>query len=319
MVLADGPASTVERIRTAAARTLPSIEAGSKGSAEQRTCFTCHSQALPILALSEAKRHGLAIDEENYQRQLQHTYDHLQRGLEHYREVKGQGGGVLTAGFALWALEAGRWKREETIEAVTHYLVEYQLDRGHWMHRGSRPPSSGSDFTATYVALRGLQSFGSPSQAKKIADRQAVVARWLFEQSPEDTEDSVFRLKLLSSLEADVALIENAACELIRRQRDDGGWSQDDDMESDAYATATVLDALLRDRKLNVEHISVRHGIAYLLESQLPDGTWRVTSRAKPFQEYFESGFPHGSDQFISIAATSWSALALLATLPEPN
>ena len=42
-----------------------------------------------------------------------------------------------------------------------------------------------------------------------------------------------------------------------------------------------------------------------------------VKSRSKPFQTYFESGYPHGKDQFISIAAASWSTTALLLSLPK--
>ena len=30
------------------------------------------------------------------------------------------------------------------------------------------------------------------------------------------------------------------------------------------------------------------------------------------FQPYFDAGFPHGSSQFISAAATNWAALALI-------
>ena len=51
--------------------------------------------------------------------------------------------------------------------------------------------------------------------------------------------------------------------------------------------------------------------MAYLLRTQLEDGTWFVRSRAFGFQPYFESGFPHGRNQFISAAATSWAAMAL--------
>jgi hypothetical protein len=37
------------------------------------------------------------------------------------------------------------------------------------------------------------------------------------------------------------------------------------------------------------------------------------------FQPYFDSGFPHGFDQWISAAGTSWATLALsLATADTP-
>ena len=32
----------------------------------------------------------------------------------------------------------------------------------------------------------------------------------------------------------------------------------------------------------------------------------------RPVQAYFESGFPHGKDQFISAAATNWATMALI-------
>ena len=42
-----------------------------------------------------------------------------------------------------------------------------------------------------------------------------------------------------------------------------------------------------------------------------PDGSWHVASRAPKFQPYFQSGFPHDHDQWISSAATAWGAIAL--------
>ena len=57
-------------------------------------------------------------------------------------------------------------------------------------------------------------------------------------------------------------------------------------------------------------------GLKFLLNTQLEDGSWHVRSRSKPFQLYFESGFPHGADQFISLAASSWATTALTLALP---
>jgi hypothetical protein len=52
--------------------------------------------------------------------------------------------------------------------------------------------------------------------------------------------------------------------------------------------------------------------VAFLLRTQLEDGSWFVRSRAIPVQPYFDSGFPHGRDQFISAAATNWATMALM-------
>ena len=54
-----------------------------------------------------------------------------------------------------------------------------------------------------------------------------------------------------------------------------------------------------------------RRGIVYLLKNQSPDGSWHVASRAPKFQPYFQSGFPHDHDQWISTSATAWATMAL--------
>jgi hypothetical protein len=59
--------------------------------------------------------------------------------------------------------------------------------------------------------------------------------------------------------------------------------------------------------------------VDFLLKTQREDGSWLVRSRSKPFQTYFESGFPHGKDQFISMAATGWATAALSLALPAKS
>ncbi|MBC8355045.1 MAG: hypothetical protein H8E66_23955 [Planctomycetes bacterium] len=308
-----------ERIRSAIERAIPLIEAGSAGSAEQRTCFTCHNQALPILALTEAKRQGFIIDEANLTRQLDHTSAHLQRGKKNYLEGKGQGGRSITAGYALWALHAGGHAPDETTAAVTSFLLQYQKKSNHWSHPGNRPPSSGSDFTTTSLALRGLATYGTNEQRPEIESRIATVAKWLAEAKPRDTEDLAFRLRSLQYVKSDNDLIQQTVATLLANQRDDGGWSQTDEMESDAYATGSVLAALLQTKNTSPTDKQAQRGIKFLLDTQCDDGSWRVTTRAKPFQEYYESGFPHDEDQYISIAASSWATLALVQSLPESD
>ncbi len=315
-IRADQVTISKDRLRAAISKALPTLEAGSIGSANKRQCFTCHSQAVPVFAFVEAKRQGFSVDEENLKRQLQHTYDHLKRGLANYRQGKGQGGDVLTAGYALWTLDEGNWPVDEVTEAVSHYLLETQIELRHWRHRGSRPPTSGSDFTATYVALRALHHFGTEDQQEQIAERRKLIAEWLASTAPAETEDHVFRLSSLKYVDCDPNLIETTAAALLKEQREDGGWGQKADMFSDAYATSTALSALMRDGNIPPANEFILKGIAFLLSTQHDDGTWQVTTRAKPVQEYFESDFPHGKDQFISIAATAWSTLALLQALP---
>ena len=84
-------------------------------------------------------------------------------------------------------------------------------------------------------------------------------------------------------------------------------------------SAGTALVALHQAGGMPTSDPAYQRGLRYLLDTQQPDGTWHVATRAKPIQTYFETGFPHGQDQFISSAATGWAATALgLAIGDEP-
>ena len=63
--------------------------------------------------------------------------------------------------------------------------------------------------------------------------------------------------------------------------------------------------------KMAVSSPVYQKGVDYLLRTQAPDGSWHVETRAIWLQPYFESGFPYGRDQFISVAGTAWAVMAL--------
>ncbi|MBV8865819.1 MAG: hypothetical protein JO210_10540, partial [Acidobacteriaceae bacterium] len=97
---------------------------------------------------------------------------------------------------------------------------------------------------------------------------------------------------------------------VLAEQRQDGGWSPLPTLPSDAYATGKALYSLQAAGMPGTDAVYGR-GVKYLLDTQLPDGSWFVPSRALSFQPYQETGFPHGKSQFISSAATSWAVIAL--------
>jgi len=103
---------------------------------------------------------------------------------------------------------------------------------------------------------------------------------------------------------------------LREMQNHDGGWSSRPGRESDAYSTATVLLILAQvdgeQKYLDFYNKTwYRNGLKYLLSTQKPDGSWHVSSRANPVQEFFDNGDPHETDQFISMQATAWAVAAL--------
>jgi hypothetical protein len=309
-------AATAGQVRDAVARALPLIRKGSAGHMAHRTCFACHHQAVPLLALTTAQTRAFPDNGGAIQEHVRFIADFLARNRANYLKGQGQGGGVTTAGYALWALELGGHKPDATTAAVAEYLLLADHDRDHWRVTSDRPPSEASPFTTTYVALRGLHTFGTLAQKARIEARVRQVRGWLTRTPASDNEDRVFRLWSLRQARAGAGEVARAARELAAAQRADGGWAQRDTMASDAYATGTALVALHEAAGLAATEPVYRRGVRFLLATQLADGSWHVRSRSRPFQTYFETGFPHGKDQFISLAASGWATTALALSLP---
>jgi hypothetical protein len=163
----------------------------------------------------------------------------------------------------------------------------------------------------TALSVRALEAY-APLPLK--ADYKRAVQRaatWLARATAKNNEDYAYRVLGLTWAGAGRAAIRRAADALIAQQRADGGWGQIPTLPSDAYATGQALTALVETGVVRPSDPVYQRGVRFLLETQLEDGSWFVRSRAIPIQPYFESGFPHGRDQFISAAATNWATMAL--------
>ena len=114
------------------------------------------------------------------------------------------------------------------------------------------------------------------------------------------------------------AALQAAMKELLAAQRSDGGWSDlpTSTLGSSAFATGESLVAL-HTAGMPISDPAFQRGIKYLLDTQQEDGSWYVKTRALAFQPTFEADFPHGHDQWMSAAGTSWASMALTLALPE--
>jgi hypothetical protein len=309
------PKPTTDPVRLAIEAAIPKLVAGAEGHIKQKSCFACHNQASPVLALRLARERGFTVPKNFFEKQAEHITDFLASHTERFLKGEGTGGQADTAGYALFTLELTGHQPDASTAAVVDYLLNFRNTEDHWRTSSNRPPSEASSFSTTYVALRGLRSYGGKSIEQQLQKRVMAVRAWLIKAEAKDTEDRVFRLLALNEAGADPKAIAAAAWDLMRTQRPDGGWSQLDGRDSDAYATGTALFALHTVGGLSVRSPAYQAGVKFLVKSQLPDGTWKVPSRSKPFQPYYESGFPHGKDQFISIAASGWATAALVLSL----
>jgi Squalene-hopene cyclase C-terminal domain len=310
-----------EAVREAVEKSLPMLWKGIDGHTDHRTCFTCHSHGVPLLAVETARDHGFGVSEAKLREQLDFITDHLEslRG----RLLRGAGPGpfpiggrVDTTGYALLALDAVGRAPDATTAAVVEYTLREDWADDYRRPAPNRPPQEHSRFTTTYLGIRSLQKYGQPEHAERIAQRVEAARGWLLRTPARDTEDRVFRLLGLRAAGAEDPEVRKAARELAESQRADGGWGQLDTLDSDAYATGSALVALHLAGGLATDDPAYRRGLTFLLGTQHEDGSWWVPSRSRPIQRYFESGFPHGRDQFISIAASGWATTALALACP---
>jgi N-acyl-D-amino-acid deacylase len=176
--------------------------------------------------------------------------------------------------------------------ALVQYLLVKQRKDGAWPIPafGDRPPTMGSLFTNTGLAMFALKRYSPPKDAPGAEELQERIDKaiakgrdWLLASKPVSNEDKVFHLRGLVDAGAEVKETKAAREGLLGDQREDGSWAQLPDMSGDAYATGTAL-AALHHGGLPVTHDAYKKGVKYLLDTQTEDGAWLVTTRSKPLQ-----------------------------------
>ncbi|HVV72422.1 MAG TPA: hypothetical protein VHI52_13145, partial [Verrucomicrobiae bacterium] len=168
----------------------------------------------------------------------------------------------------------------------------------------------------TALSMRALQLYAPPTSRAACERSVRLAAAWLAKASCRNNDDRSWRLTGLAWAGKNRGAIREAMRELLATQRADGGWSDLPSMSSSPYATGLSLVALCT-AGLPVSDPAYQRGVHYLLTAQQEDGSWFTKTRALAFQPYFDAGFPHGYDQWMSAAGTSWAAMALTLALPE--
>lgn len=260
------------------------------------------------MALRRAKLSGYKVQADSVSTQSQFTLEYFGDRKERLAKGEGVPGGPYSAGYALTGLLVAEEPRGETIKTLVKYLLKTQQKDGSWRIRTYRPPLEDSHFTATALAIRGIGGFTDSADQNDSINRALA---WLKKAEPKSTEDHAFKLLGLHWGNVDAGK-SSAAKVLMEMQRDDHGWGQLQSMKSDAYATGQALSALKEIGFLKVDSPRYRLGAKWLINHQETDGSWHVKTRNKPIQKYFESGYPHEKDQFISISASCWALMALL-------
>jgi N-acyl-D-amino-acid deacylase len=303
-----------EAVRAAIQRSLPLLQSSADTWLQRRACSSCHHQGLGLLTVAVARERGYTIDEGLVKVQMERTLRPPNNWME--KAVLGEISTNETIGQSLRALGVGAAGGARGLEtdAIVHLLAGKQHVSGAWPSGSHRPPHEDTAFTATASTIRTLKLFPPPNRQTEIKERIARARRWLESATPESNEDRVMQLFGLSWSGVSAKALQARANALLKQQRPDGGWSQIETRESDPYATGEALVALNQTARVKPTDPAWQRGLAYLVKSQLPDGSWHVPTRrtASPGLPYFETGYPHGKDQFISYAGAAWATMALM-------
>jgi ankyrin repeat protein len=280
---------------------------------KQSGCVGCHHQPLIARAQRAAKAAGITINETAGREQLLQMKAQWLASQEEFLQSINPGGGPNRLAENLLGLEAAGYKPDAITDSAVVDLAEAQAAEGHWPagEEQPRPPITESVIAATARSVRAIQVYSIPARQQEFAGRIARARVWLKQSKPATTEDFALRLLGLASAGAGNADLREAAQPLLALQHEDGGWSGNPYLKSDAFSTGEVLTALKESKVAAVDDRPYRRGVEFLLSTQYPDGSWYVRSRAIKFQPYFESGFPFGHDQWISVAATAWATQAI--------
>ena len=281
-------------------------------------CISCHHNAMPALAAVAARRKGIDVNEPRAQKNVDDMLTFLKSSVP--RMILGDaavGGEAVTAGYVQMALAAEGHPLDTVTATTTHWLLARQMPDGRWLGNGvNRPPSEYSTISHTALAVGGLKSYPIPGRKDEIAESMRRAQRWLIAAEPKSSEERAMRLMGLVWTSAPRDRVNAAIKEIRDRQETNGGWSQFGRTPPDAYATGQSLYALHLAGVAPTDQ-AYRKGVAFLLSTQYPDGSWLVKTHSFPVQRYFESGFPFGRHQWISAAGTSWAALAISQTLAD--
>jgi hypothetical protein len=315
MAEAVTPPESVSRprpVREAVELALGRLQPAGPAFTSRTRCISCHHLSLPAVAVTLAAARGARIDRTLASHPTKTTLEVWARSRENLLvgncSVFGFLGNVTYGLFGL--AEEGIAPGPET-DAVTSCLSGLQKPDGSWEGGDTRPPLAGRNpFVYTALAVRGLTVYSPPGRRAETASRVAHAREFLRTGVPADTQEEAFKLLGLVWAGGSRREISAQVRRLIALQHADGGWSQLPTMRADAYASGQALYALRVAGEAASSEAS-RRGVQYLLRVQLEDGTWYVRSRAIGFQPYFDAGFPHGRDQFISSAATAWAVMAL--------
>jgi ankyrin repeat protein len=279
---------------------------------QQSGCVGCHHQSMALLAVNAARAAKVHVDEAGAAKLVNMIVSEFTPSQDNRMQRFDPGGGADGQGYSMLALAGAGYAPDAVTDTIAVHTAAMQHRAGNW-HVGdaSRAPIQESEIARTARGMRTLQLYGPPALKTDFDARIGRARDWLLAAHPKTNDDLAMQLVGLHWAGVPREKIQSLGRTLLSAQREDGGWSQNRNLASDAYATGEALWALGKSGIAKPTDAAYRRGVRYLLSTQWPDGSWYVRSRAPKFQPYFQSGFPFDHDQWVSSAATAWAVMAL--------
>jgi len=289
------------------------LQRGATGFFQQSGCVGCHHQPAASMAMAAVRAAGIHVDEsaaKGFVKMMEGESMFFNEAMLERADIGGQTDGPT---WKLMALASERYPSSPLTDAIVAYIAHHQQHDGSWWLGGvSRAPLEEGPIARTAMAIRVMQAFGTPA-VKADFDRRIARARtYLANNQAATNDEAAMQIVGLHWAGGNAAKVSALGKALMSAQHADGGWSQNRNLASDAYATGEALYALQETGILKASDAIYQKGVKFLMDTQWEDGSWYVRSRAPKFQPYFQSGFPHDHDQWISSAATSWAVQALI-------
>ena len=206
------------------------------------------------------------------------------------------------------ATKSGLIKTRLPLGRAAERLAQDQAADGSW------PIEDGENATGSPAAygspLATLSSRDTLEYADPVRYRVYVAKaeRWLSARTIENVMDaSVALLASFARKDAEAKAIHQQALKILRSgQSREGGWGPFINVPPEPFDTALAVLALARLVPDDDVRDRIKRGRAFLIATQLADGSWRETTR------------PAGAESYAQrLSTTGWATLALLQTSPR--
>jgi hypothetical protein len=309
-------------LRLAVQDSIPLLQKADASFTKNTGCISCHNDSLTAMTMSVARKKGFQIDEQLAQEQVKANVESLEKTRDRMHQ-----GFLIPVGdnfsediisYILIGLKAENYKPDINTDAAAMMILARQQADGQWFAQNAdtRPPLCLDWIGQTAKSMHALQLYAPKTDTAAYQKSIQMAATWIANARAFNNDDRSWRLAGLAWAGTNKAATQKAMQELLAAQKPDGSWSDLPTMDSTAYATGKSLVAL-QIGGLPTTDPAYKRGVAWLLSHQQKDGSWYVQTRALAFQPWFDAGFPHGHDQWISTAGTNWATMALTLALPE--